>query len=96
MEKSINIPPFYEGQEIIAITNSHLWKKGDEFVAGSQFKCKCGIWHVDIMSGRYGTFCDCKSNSQGFFFSRCFAPKIESVYAVSITEVVQLETVCAN
>lgn len=103
MEKNIDIPPFYISQEIVAIRDHSqgAFKKGDEFKVTSIGK-SCCTWIITIgikatgvpvctLCGKYR-----KYTGEWEFRTDSFAPKVQLGEFVSMKEVVQLETVCAN
>jgi len=109
MEKNIDIPPFYIGQEIVAIRDHSqgVFKKGDEFriTSISKASCSCkGKWLVTIGIPKTSSLAKCHfcytileiTGSEWVFGSLNFAPKFKLGEFVSMKEVVQLETVCAN
>jgi hypothetical protein len=103
---AICIPPFYIGQEIIAIKNHSqgFFKKGDEFIVTGIIKTCCSFSvSVGITATTdEGQCMRCgaiyKLNSESLFNSHCFAPKIETDNFISMKEFTlkQLEYIGAN
>lgn len=78
---NIDIPPFYVGQEIVAIKDHPglgLYKKGDEFIVNAIYK-GCCEWMIDIgipkMRLAKCFICNTIKEDDGFFGVRNFAPK---------------------
>ncbi len=99
------IPPFYVGQEIIAlVTNAAgCYKKGDEFTVTS-IKIYCHSFGVTIGVRGAGSICDqCNSknvsgNGEVPFSCVDFAPKYKATEFISMKQLAeqQLETIGAN
>lgn len=100
----INIPPFYVGQEIIAIVNCPrgAFKKGDEFTITSIVKsqCKCPGWDITVgllePSSPPGWQCsDCmqigrnKFRNEQTFSSSDFRPKIVIAEFISMKQLAE-------
>lgn len=104
----LEIPPFYVGQEIVAIRDHSqgAFKKGDEFKVTSIKKslCGCNLWLVTIgilAPTKPATKCRRCGAITGYhvewlFGTDNFAPKIEIGEFVSMKEVLQLELISAN
>lgn len=95
---TFEIPPFYIGQEIVAITNSDFWKKGDEFKV-SFIKKSCHFWLIDIGIKKQTSCSICyKSNHGNWFNTACFTPKIQLNEFISLKQFSeqQLEHISAN
>lgn len=107
--KEHEIPPFFIGQEVVAIKDHSKgsFKKGDEFKITGLFKCCCG-WNVTIGirdNSGYPQEAICGSCGRGEIIgvrvewrynSKIFAPKHNYGAFISMSEAVQLETIGAN
>jgi len=97
---TIEIPPFYVGQEVVANRNHSQgqFKKGEEFKVTSVLKCN-GIWSITIgnTNRRFGPckICGMQSN-EWHFYARNFSPKIEITEFISLKEIVSLELISAS
>lgn len=108
---TFEIPPFYIGQEIVAIKDHSqgAFKKGDEFIVTDCYRnnCKCKMWGVTIginhtTSSHNCTACNTYNltnlSKEWFFNVTCFAPKIQLSEFVSLKQFSeqQLELISAN
>lgn len=106
--KEINLPPFYVGQKVVAVNNSALWKKGQEFTIKSITK-SCCYWEVDInLSAPNGiSFFRCyicnrkhglKPGDPIYPDAYCFAPLEEKFEVISYKKVIKREqpVICRN
>lgn len=104
---NIDMPPFYIGQEVIALHTTVFFKKGHECTITSMRKCSCGIWLVSfgMASGEYRfLICDCghetryTQHSQAELAARVFAPKHQLGEFISMKELMEkeLETIGTN
>ena len=106
--EQIEIPPFYVGQEVMANCDHHqrAFKKGDEFLIESMYKCVCGTWMVTVgIQNKYIIIsrcikCDLRFNTGAdwpFLASR-FSPKIQLSEFISMKQLAdqQLEIIGAN
>lgn len=109
MKQGIEIPPFYLGQEVVALYNQSQgdFKKGDEFKITGIWKDCCG-WTVTIgikynyllyngttTCNRCGQRYVNKTNEAEYYADR-FSPKIEVSAFVSMKEVANVELFAAN
>lgn len=104
---NIEIPPFYVGQEIVAIKDHSVkvFKKGEEYVVTGIEK-GCCVWLITIGISSDKSVYSCKrcggrffkSNSECRFNAACFSPKIEIKEFISLAKLAEktLETVGAN
>jgi len=104
---NISIPPFYVGQEVVAIKDGTTLKRGKDYVVtGIFFPCKCGKWRVTvgIVSSKSQTKCyDCgfehvNETNERQYSSKLFAPKIEIKEFISMKQLAeqQLELIGVN
>lgn len=100
MEK-ITIPPFYVGQEVVALNNDKegIFKKGDEFKVTSCIKGCCewevtiGIMNTDWINS-VCTKCGKKEiigNKEIPFYASRFAPITSTFQSISLTKVLETE-----
>lgn len=100
--ENIEIPPFYIGQEVVATDDfpDAKIKKGDEFIIRSITKPCHWVVDIGIKATSHSSICKCgniwKNNGVWWITTKLLAPKYKLGEFVSMKEVVQLETVCAN
>lgn len=94
----IEIPPFYVGQEVIAIRDHSIldFKKGQEFRVLSIKKsfCKCNDWEIDIgIRKDYNliicTCCGKIDKNDNFYKADSFSPNLEFKDFISMKEVTE-------
>lgn len=100
------IPPFYVGQEVVAIKDHSqgAFKKGDEFkVSSIEIGCCAWVVTVGILSVKPGQICMVcghvrPARKESMFKAYLFAPKIEISSFISMKELAdkQFELISAN
>lgn len=101
---SINFPPFYVGQKVVAVANhqKRMFKIGEQFTIMGivPSRCKCSGWEVDIgiVSNSYRGHCtDCNgfysTNDLIYWFDAAsFVPFHENFQSISLEKVLEEET----
>jgi hypothetical protein len=98
----MSLPKFYVGQRVVAITDSDMWKKGDEFTV-KKVECRCCMFVVGIGMVADGkqSCSECgkywqNKDGQYVFDEDCFAPMLEDFERITFSKVMQQEPVSVN
>lgn len=107
--KPIEVPPFYVGQEVIAVCNHmNVLKAGQEYKIRSLTMMTCGCWLVDVgvSDDTNNPLVKCtlhgdinaKAKNQWVLYAFRFAPKEQRAEFISLKQVAEqtLETTGAN